>query len=79
MNTENTDSRSVDRFMIVMLLIADSVLILQLEKLFTARHGSYVNGLTPRMFSSVYLTSWIMILLLTTGIILLYKAWESKR
>lgn len=79
MNTENTDSWSVDRFMIVMLLIADSVLILQLEKLFAARHGSYVNGLTPRIFSSVYLSSWIMILLLTTGIILLYKAWESKR
>jgi len=72
-------SPNLTKFMIAVLLIADCVLILQIEKLFAANHGSYVDGLTPRMFSSVYLTSWIMCLLLVTVIILLYRAWESKR
>lgn len=80
MNAENTDSPFVGRVMILVLLIADCVLILQVERWFAAKHGSYVNGLTPRIFSSVYLTSWIMFLLLVTAIILLYEwVWELKR
>ena len=76
MRAENTDSPFVARFMIVILLIADCVLILQVEKWFAANHGSYVEGLTPRIFSSVDLSSWMMVLLAVTGIIVLCRwAW----
>jgi hypothetical protein len=63
------DRQLVARVMIVMLLIADCVLILQVEKWFAARHGSYVEGLTPRMFSSVDLSSSMMFFLMVTVII----------
>jgi len=80
MRAENTDSPFVARFMIVILLIADCVLILQVEKWFAARHGSYVDGPTPRMFSSVDLSSSIMFfLVVTVSIVFCRWAWAVNR
>lgn len=80
MRAENTDSPSVAQFMGAMLLIADCALILRAEKWFAANHGPYVEGLTPRMYSFVDLSSWMMVFLAVMGIILFCKwAWALKR